>query len=379
MGNVLTSQPGKGLWTLFALALNTARFPLWMLWYLPPFLRQHPTWSYRQALMVQIVKTFLWNASMVEIKTPLALLPGAEKEKWAVAKVAPPNTYTGPARIDGTLKPEDCGGTWYPTPNPLGGVYRPKLVILHFHGGAYVIGDGRKKDAAFAAKTLRDNTDATYVFCPQYRLSSNPGCRFPAALQDAITTFSYLINEREIDASKIIISGDSAGANLALALTRYITEHGEASGLGSPHATLLWSPWVSPAGSLTSEGFDSSPNVKTDYITSDFGKWGARTLQPLPSTGATLDHPYISFAQNAFATKTPIYISTGECEVLFHDDVALYEEMRAIEGNDVHLQVEEHAVHDTILAGPLVGFEKEAQLAAKRAGEWLRTLNPTGN
>lgn len=185
MGNVLTSQPGKGLWTLFALALNTARFPLWMLWYLPPFLRQHPTWSYRQAIMVQIVKTFLWNASMVEIKTPLALLPGAEKEKWAVAKVAPPNTYTGPARIDGTLKPEDCGGTWYPTPNPLGGVYRPKLVILHFHGGAYVIGDGRKKDAAFAAKTLRDNTDATYVFCPQYRLSSNPGCRFPAALQDA--------------------------------------------------------------------------------------------------------------------------------------------------------------------------------------------------
>ncbi|PIA94788.1 hypothetical protein CB0940_08038 [Cercospora beticola] len=374
---VLTSQPGKGIWTLCSLALNAARLPLWMIWYLPSSLRQHKDWTYRQAILVQIVKTFLWNASMVEVKTPLSIIPGAEKEKWAVAKVAPSKAYAGPAKLDGTIKPEDCGGTWYPTPNPMGGAYKPELVILHFHGGAYVIGDGRKKDAAFAATTLRNNTDAKFVFCPQYRLSSNPGCRFPAALQDAITSYSYLVNERQIDASKIILSGDSAGANLALALTRYLTEHGKATGLDLPHAILLWSPWVSPLGSLTAESFNKSPNLGTDYVTAAFGAWGARTYQPLPSTGATLDHPYISFLSHAFATKIPIYISTGECEMLFHDDVALYEEMRAVEGNDVHLQVEEHAVHDTILAGPLVGFEKEAVVAAKRAGEWLRTLKPS--
>lgn len=311
---------------------------------------------------------------MVEVKTPLSLAPNAEKEKWAVAKPASSKAYLGPADCDPTVKPESLGGTWYPTPNPLGGPNKPKLVICHFHGGAYVIGDGRKKDAAFAAKALRENTDAAYVFCPQYRLSSNPGCQFPAALQDAITAYSYLINERELSASQIILSGDSAGANLALALTRYLTEHGDAAGLGKPHATLLWSPWVSPLGSLTSETFDGSPHRGTDYITASFGGWGARTYQPSKSSGLTLDHPYISFTGHAFATPTPIYISTGECEVLYHDDIKLADELLAIKGNKVKLQVEEHAVHDTILAGPLVGFEKEAILAAKRAGEWLRTL-----
>ncbi|KAF2207039.1 hypothetical protein CERZMDRAFT_115390 [Cercospora zeae-maydis SCOH1-5] len=374
---LLTSQPGKGIWTLCAVAVTAARLPVWMLWYLPSSLRQHKDWTYRQAILVQIVKTFLWHASVVEMKTPLSLLPEAEKEKWAVAKPAPPAAYTGPARLDGSIKPEECGGTWYPTPNPMGGVYRPRLVMLHFHGGAYVIGDGRKKDAAFAATTLRTHTDATYIFCPQYRLSSNPGCRFPAALQDAITAYSYLIHERHIDAGNIILSGDSAGANLALALTRYITEHGESTGLAAPHATMLWSPWVSPLGALDTEAANKSPNKGMDYVPVTFGAWGARCYRPLPSTGATLDHPYINFTTHAFATKVPIYISTGECEMPFHDDVALYEEMRAIDGNHVHLQIEEHAVHDIILTGPLVGFEKEAVIAAKRAGEWLRTLKPS--
>lgn len=237
-----------------------------------------------------------------------------------------------------------------------------------------MVGNGRTEDAGFAAKTLIKNTEASHVFAPQYRLSSITGGRFPSQLQDALTAYAYLVNEENIAPQKIILSGDSAGANLALSLIRYLTEHGTAIGLAGPLCAWLWSPWVNPVDSLTTAGFDASPNIGTDYINGLFGVWGAKTFQPSPKTGLTLSSGYISFKDNAFATETPIYISAGECEVLYHDCVDLYERMRAIKGNQVEFQIEENSVHDVILLGPIVGFEKEAVQAAKRAGDYLRTL-----
>lgn len=372
MPGVLTMQPIKGIWTLLAVAFNVARFPVWLIYYLPPFLRPHPKWSYGQSIKVQVVKNFLWNAALVEMKTPLSLAPAAEKERWEVVKPASTSVYVKVAACDPEIQPGEVGGTWYPAKPSVTG--KPGIVICHFHGGAYVIGDGRTKDAGFAAKTLIANTDATHVFATQYRLSSNPGCRFPAALQDAISAYAYLVKTVGVAPNKIVLSGDSAGANLALSLTKYLTENGSSIGLDIPLATLLWSPWVSPARSISADAFNASPNINTDYITAEFGKWGALTYRPSPRSGLSLEDPYIHFTGNPFKTPVPIYVSTGECEVLFHDDVQLAEDFKSIPGNKVELQIEEHSVHDTILAGTLVGFEKEAQLAAKRAGKFLRTL-----
>lgn len=77
---LLTSQPGKAVWTLFAVAFAMARMPLWILYYLSPSLRPHPSWSFAQAIKVQITSVFLYHASVVEMKTPLSLAPGVEKE-----------------------------------------------------------------------------------------------------------------------------------------------------------------------------------------------------------------------------------------------------------------------------------------------------------
>jgi alpha/beta hydrolase fold len=58
------------------------------------------------------------------------------------------------------------------------------------------------------------------VRCAQYRLSSHPGGRFPAALQDAVTSFQHLL-DLGVPALQIILSDDSAGGHLALSLLRY--------------------------------------------------------------------------------------------------------------------------------------------------------------
>jgi len=365
-------QPFKAFAVLYAIAVNTIKFPIWIIMYIPSWGRPHPGWTFRQAVAVQVVKNFLATAAWIEMKTPLSITPGPEKARWAVAPTADPKFFTGVANSDPLIKPTSMGGTWYPVAPTTG--QKPGYVVMHYHGGAFVIGDGRTTDAGFAAKTLLANTPASHVYAPQYRLACNPDGHFPAALQDAITSYVYLIKTQGIPANKIILSGDSAGGNLALALVRYLTEHGKEVGLDLPAACWLWSPWCNPSKSVTSKDFDESPHKNTDYITAPFGMWGAKTYKPNARSGLDIHNRYISSVGNAFATPVPLYISTGECEVLFHDNVELYEELKAIKGNTVGFQIEELAVHDTILVGAILGFQKTAQKGARRAGEWFKTV-----
>ncbi|ESZ89617.1 hypothetical protein SBOR_10001 [Sclerotinia borealis F-4128] len=363
------SFPGKYIWIFGAISFNIIRLPFWLVYYVPSFNRPTSGWTYIQALRIRVLKAFIKSVSVTKSATILTLLPGKEGARFSTIHPAPANRYQGVTMTNFEIRPETIGGTWFPN-RPSNGKAAGD-VVLHFHGGAYVIGDGRTNDAGFAAKTMIANTTASFVFCPQYRLATTPAGKFPAALQDAITSFVYLTETLKIDANKIVVSGDSAGGNLVLALLRYIHDNPEA-GLPNPGCAWLWSPWVDPISTLVDGAFEFSPRAATDYLDGGFGIWGAEGLAPLEGTGVELAHPNISFLGNAFKTPTPLFFSTGECEVLFDDDVKAYNEFTAV-GNSTELQIEKNAVHDIILIGHVIGFKEEAILAVKRAGEfWER-------
>ncbi|KAI9640171.1 hypothetical protein NHQ30_011408 [Ciborinia camelliae] len=308
---------------------------------------------------------------MTQSSTNLNLLPGKEGTRFSIIHPAPSRFYQGVTISNPQIVPESIGGTWYPKPPPPSNAKVLGDVILHFHGGAYVIGNGRKNDAGFAAKMLLANTTASYIFCPQYRLASSAAGKFPAALQDAITSFHHLIEDLHIPAHNIVISGDSAGGNLVLALLRYLNDH-PSTGLPNPGCAWLWSPWVDPASTIIEGIFHRSPHAATDYLDEGFGLWGATSFAPAENTGVTLNDPYISFLGNAFRTPTPLFFSAGECEVLFHDVRRACEEF-VERGNKAEVQVERNAPHDILLTGHLLGFGNETVLATKRAGEfWER-------
>ena len=71
-------------------------------------------------------------------------------------------------------------------------------------------------------------TSLSRVLSVDYRLTSGPYLEpknlFPAALIDAIAAYKYLVCEAGFLPQNIIVAGDSAGGNLALALARYIIE-----------------------------------------------------------------------------------------------------------------------------------------------------------
>ncbi|MCJ1249399.1 hypothetical protein MMC30_006622 [Trapelia coarctata] len=363
-GSFITRQPGTALWVLLALVSTSIRLPIWLLYFIPKSLRPHPNWTYRQAMLNAIIKQFLYHNASMRIQAPVSLEPGKEKRQFVVMQPAKDDSYQGVIK-DAEIKPTAVGGTWYPS------LYREgdpaQRIVLHYHGGAYVMGTGRKEDAGYAAKLLVKHV-ADKAFFPQYRLSSGPGGRFPAALQDAVTSYQYLL-DLGIPASSIVVSGDSAGGNLVIAFLRYLADH-KGLMLG-PAAALLWSPWVN-LDKCKEDGYvETIRNFATDYLTSPFVLWGATTFIP---DFMSAEDTYISPYNAPFATETPLWIQTCGLEVLRDEDEHFAEVMRGVQGNKVEFHEEPDASHDILLLGNVLGMEDKAENVAKLARKFLDSL-----
>jgi acetyl esterase/lipase len=368
MGGIVTYQPFKGLYALLAITFEAARFPWWMIFYLPKFTRPRPQWTHGQSVRMRLLKALLKHRSIVQFRTPLSLEAGTEADRFVVLKPAAASLYVGPA-VDPKkeIQPVAIGSTWTPTPLTAQNAEGAE-VVLHYHGGAYVVGTGRDADTGFLTRTLIKHARVTHAFTPQYRLSSNAGGRFPAALQDAITAYSHLIHDLGIPASKITISGDSAGGNLALTLLRYIALHGDEVSLPWPGCAWLWSPWVDVASAMDGKNILASQQYGTDYLVPAFGHWGSWAYCGTQDS----KNPFITHLGNPFACKSPIFIQTGRAEVLYDDDTEIAKQFKSIASNTVELLVQQDVPHDIMLVGPVIGFTKEAADAAKVAGEFLR-------
>jgi hypothetical protein len=200
----VAKQPGKALWTGAALLWTLVRLPVWLACYIPKRFRPHPKWTYKQALMNRLLEANLYHSSIVEICTPVRL-----DETDGFVRIHPSaddGDYHG-LLDDAEIRPAVTGGTWYPSPATPAD---EQTVILHLHGGAYVTLEGRGLAVAFAGKTLATLLGRK-VLLPSYRLASNEGCHFPAALQDAVTAYRHLL-DRGIPARRIVLCGGVRGA-----------------------------------------------------------------------------------------------------------------------------------------------------------------------
>ena len=234
--------------------------------------------------------------TLIKFTMPLSMEPDAEKER--INAVTPQDDiYKGVLR-NPTIQPTVVGGTWYPK------LFQPgdeqKTVILHFHGGSFLWGTGRQSDCGVPASTVLKRIPATALFV-QYRLASDPACTFPAAVQDAVTAYNHLL-DMTIPASNIVISGDSADGNVAIALLRYLST-ANSNSLPSPSAALLWSPSVDLDSQCDPHNIDLHRNNKTDYMTGFTLVWGVNAY--IPKSMESTD-PYFLPLRNPFMTPSPL-------------------------------------------------------------------------
>ncbi|KAI4263329.1 MAG: hypothetical protein L6R42_001519 [Xanthoria sp. 1 TBL-2021] len=366
MRTVFSHQLMTLIWTVITVAICCVRVPLLGLYYLPRASRRHPKWTYRQAMGVELLRIWFAYASTVKFRFPISLKPGTERERFVVIQPSTRGIYGAlPNTSKSTVKPKAIGGTWYPR------VYnacvdKTQQVILHFHGGGYVLGSTRDSECRSAALALCKDLNALSFF-PQYRLASSPDGRFPAAFQDALTAYAYLIDVG-VRSSNIVLSGDSAGGHLVVMLLRYLSEnHGL---LGDPRAALLWSPWLNLA--VDPADIDRSRNSTTDFVLGAFVRWAVESFVP---PDMDLMHPYLSPLYHPFSTQIPIWVQVGRLEVL-HEEAVLFADRMLKMMNIVELLEVSYAPHDIFLAGSIVGFERELVDATKVAAEFLTGKRP---
>ena len=97
-------------------------------------------------------------------------------------------------------------------------------VLVYFHGGGWVVGSLETHDGVCRALCART---PCVVVAVDYRLA--PEHRFPAAVDDAWTATAWVAEHAGAiggDPASIAVGGDSAGGNIAAAVTFRAREHG---------------------------------------------------------------------------------------------------------------------------------------------------------
>ena len=134
-----------------------------------------------------------------------------------------------PLAEDVRVERVDAGGVpaeWVSAPNA------GDTVILHLHGGGYCLGsaEGHREFGGRIARAA-----SARVLLADYRLA--PEHPFPAAVDDAVAVYRYLLGQG-VAIERLVLSGDSAGGGLALALLLSIREAGGRMPVGSSRVDL---------------------------------------------------------------------------------------------------------------------------------------------
>ncbi|KAF2196441.1 alpha/beta-hydrolase [Delitschia confertaspora ATCC 74209] len=363
MAPFLSYQPFKSLFALLALPVTTAYLAFLGIYYIPKSLRPHPEWSWHTAMGTSLLKSLYKLATTIRMKPRLYVTPGSFKNSLTIDP-GPASIYTGVLGHE-TIKPAPVLSIWFPKPQ--GSISKDQKVILQFQGGGFVIYADPRSGCRFGTSILSKEMDAAILYA-QYRLSRSEDTSFPAALQDCVTSYNYLLNQG-VDPKNIIFSGDSAGGNLVIALLRYIED---TKALPPPGGALAWSPWVE----LTQRAVDNysySRRRTTDFLNIGLLRWGIDAYRPakgMPSgdgiNGAAAE-PYISPSNHPFVTRTPLFIHSGTAE-LIHDEIkGFVEEMEGVEGNRIKYWETPNAPHDIMFIGNILGFWEEPAKAVRGA------------
>ncbi|RDU24413.1 alpha/beta hydrolase [Anaerosacchariphilus polymeriproducens] len=183
-------------------------------------------------------------------------------------------------------------------------------IIMYCHGGGYMTGN--KEYARTITTKLAMNTSME-VFSFNYRLA--PEFPYPAALEDAISVWNYLMYQG-YGSKDIILAGDSAGGNLALALTLKLREQMRKE----PKGLVLLSPWtdLTLAGESHQIKADLDPILDKEYLMDARDNFVGKE---------DITIPFISPLLAEFDKFPPVYIQVGSNEILLSDSMNLYKKL----------------------------------------------------
>lgn len=225
--------------------------------------------------------------------------------------------------------------------------------ILYFHGGGYVIGslDSHRHLAAEVGRA-----SGTRTLAIDYRLA--PEHPFPAPVQDAVTSYRYLLDSG-IAAKRIVLAGDSAGGGLVVGAMLAIRE----AGLALPAGGWCISPWVD----MEAKGASFIDRAETDPTVQ---KATIEMMAQWYLGGANPRHPHAAPLYGDLRGLPPLLIQVGAVETLLDDSIALARKA-AVSDVMVNLQVWPEMIHVWPLFFPMLSA---GRCAIADGGSFVRNL-----
>jgi epsilon-lactone hydrolase len=201
-------------------------------------------------------------------------------------------------------------------------------VLIFFHGGGYCSGSilSHRRMVTEAGRAAGMRTLAV-----GYRLA--PEHPFPAALEDALTAWRFLLGQG-VNAASIAVGGDSAGGGLTVALINTLREAGD----NVPACAWLVSPWVdlTMSGSTLVSKDKVDPLIHKDYL--------GELADAYVPRGMDRSDPRVSPLFADLRGFPPTLIQVGSAETLLADATRLAATLGSADA-PVTLEVWPHMIH----------------------------------
>jgi epsilon-lactone hydrolase len=228
---------------------------------------------------------------------------------------------------------------------------RKGAAIIHAHGGWFNLGTAQAYRNFVGHIALNAGADA---FIPEYRLA--PEHPFPAAIRDMEACYRGLV---DMGITKIALTGDSAGGDLALVLLSIASARDFRGGI-APMGALAFSPVTDLA--LTGESYDTRAEADPFFTRSQVA---GLVRSYLGETDPK--NPLASPLYGDLSGLLPIRVHVGDDEVLL-DDSRRYVERAVAAGVDATLEVWMGMPHGFVTN---VGGFNAATQALKASGAFL--------
>lgn len=223
--------------------------------------------------------------------------------------------------------------------------------ILFLHGGAYVAASAANHRKLIGTLCRESGLTSWGV---DYRLA--PEHPFPAGLNDAVSAYKALLETRSPD--QIIVSGESAGGGLALALLLRAKQEG----LPMPRAVIAWWPWTD----LTLSGASIKSNAGKDFITEPL----CREAVEVYLAGQDPEEPLASPLFGDLSGFPPVFLQVGDRDLVADDSRRISQRFEEA-GVSTTLHVWRHMGHAFATSGDDL---KDSRRAIAQCADWVKQV-----